>query len=102
MIKKIISTVILLVIFNIWTTNAYFYNEYYWESIEAFISSPSSDELKLIDNDINRYCEEIYLEATRRREYSEIELAICSEIFEVKRQQEVDYIMYMFRNRGIN
>ena len=102
MIKKIISTIILLLVFNIWATNAYFYNEYYWESIEAFISSPSSDELKLIDNEINRYCEEVYLEATRRREYSEIELAICFEIFEVKRQQEVDYIMYMFRNRWIN
>jgi hypothetical protein len=41
------------------------------------------------------------LEATRRRDYTEIENAICSDIFAIKRQQELDYITYMLKNREV-
>jgi hypothetical protein len=43
----------------------------------------------------------VYLIATRRRDYTDIEKLVCSDIFTIKRQEEIDYITYMFRNRGI-
>ena len=100
--KKILLFIVTFsILLGSWITNAYFYNEYYWESIKAFIYSPSKWELENIADEATRYCEQVYLEATRRREYTEIEIAICSDVFEIKRQQELDYIIYMYKNRGI-
>ena len=100
--KTLIYIISIIFICSIWTTNAYYdYNEYYWESINAFINSPSKDELVNIVDETTKYCETVYLEATRRREYTEIETAICSDLFKIKKQQELDYITYMYKNRGI-
>ena len=100
--KFILLVTFIFFLFNNITVNAlYYYSPYYWESIESFISSPSYTDLLSIKDEATLYCETVYLEATRRREYSEIENAICSDIFEIKRQQELDYITYMYRNRGI-
>ena len=100
--KYILLLLSISLFFNSISVNAlYYYSPYYWESIESFISSPSYTDLLSIKDEATSYCETVYLEATRRREYSEIENAICSDIFEIKRQQELDYITYMYRNRGI-
>ena len=90
-----------VIVFSTFNTNAYFYNEYYNQSITNFINSPDKNDLVYIKDEATRYCEQVYLEATRRRDYTEIEIAICSDIFEIKRQEELDYINYMYRNRGI-
>lgn len=82
-------------------TSAYFYNNYYSESISHFINSPSFDDLKKIENTRIRNCEKVYLEATRRREYTAAEKMVCNDIFKIKFQEELDYKTYMLRNRGI-
>jgi hypothetical protein len=94
---------IALLIFTFWFTNTYseYENEYYNESVDAFINSPSAFQLEEIKDKNTRYCEQVYLEATRRREYTEEELELCSELFSIKRQQELDYMNYVFWNRGI-
>jgi len=101
--KKIALLITFLsVLFSNVSANAlYYYSPYYWESIKAFMSSPSFNELWQMKDEATMYCESVYLEATRRRDYTEIEEAICSDIFAIKRQQELDYITYMMRNRGI-
>ena len=105
--KKFIFLIVLIYWFLLSPTvetssnSIYFYSDYYWESVESFISSPNLDDLNKISDNIQRYCEQIYLEATRRREYTKLEISICSELFTIKRQQELDYINYMYTNRGI-
>lgn len=100
--KKVICSIIFTFFaFLSLNTNAYFYSDYYPESINAFITSPNKSDLDSIENKITRHCEQVYLEATRRREYTELELKYCSDIFAIKRQQEIDYMTYMLRNRGI-
>lgn len=100
--KKIFLTLVFLIAtFSFDWLNAYFYNEYYSTSITKFINSPSKVDLENIENNRIRNCERVYLEATRRREYTEIEKKLCSDIFQIKRQEELDYMYYMFRNRGI-
>ena len=104
--KKIIwivlGIIMLVVPFSAQAFNSvYFYSDYYWESVTQYVNSPNYSDLQNISNDMLRYCEEVYLEATRRREYTVLEEAICWEVFAIKRQQELDYINYMYRNRGI-
>jgi hypothetical protein len=100
--KKVIYTIIFaLLAFTTFSANSYFYSDYHSESINAFINSPSRTDLDSIENKITRHCEQVYLEATRRREYTQLELKYCSDIFKIKRQQEIDYMTYMLRNRGI-
>lgn len=97
----IILSIYFVLLFSSYSSYAYFYSDYYYESIAAFMNSPSKDELPEIVDESTRYCEQVYLEATRRRDYTEIELAICSDLFAVKRQQEKYYITYMLYNRGV-
>ncbi len=100
--KKItLIFITILISLSYFQTNAYFYSDYYWESIKWFINSPDKVDLENIENTRIKNCERVYLEATRRREYSKVELLVCSDIFEIKRQQELDYMTYMLRNRGI-
>lgn len=73
--------------------------EYYSESIEAFKNSPSADQIYLIENDEQRYCEQVYLEAYRRRDFTPEELDVCGQLFHIKMQQELDYMFYMENNR---
>ncbi|MDD2871802.1 MAG: hypothetical protein PHS49_07480 [Candidatus Gracilibacteria bacterium] len=96
----IILSLYFTLLFSSFSSYGYFYNDYYNESISAFINSPSEDDLDEIVDESDRYCEQVYLEATRRRDYTEIEQAICGDLFEIKRQQELDYITYMLKNRG--
>ncbi len=91
----------LLLSLSFYSANAYFYSDYYWESIKWFINSPSEADLENIENTRIQNCERIYLEATRRRDYTEAELLVCSDIFKVNMQEELDYKIYMLRNRGI-
>ncbi len=101
--KKYIYTIltILILSLNINYSNAFFFNDYYYESIKWFINSPDKDDLKYIKDERTQYCEEVYLEATRRRDYTDIEVVICSDIFTIKRQQELDYKVFMLKNRWI-
>jgi len=100
--KKIILTLLFVfAIFSFSWTNAYFYNDYYAESISKFINSPSKADLEKIEDTRIRNCERIYLIATRRREYTKVEKILCSDIFQIKRQEELDYMIYMLWNRGI-
>jgi len=97
--KLLIITLIIISWIN--STNAFVLNSYYTESISRFIESPSEDDLTRIENNRLRNCEKVYLEATRRRDYTINEILICSDVFDVKRQEEIDYITYMFKNRGV-
>lgn len=90
-----------ILLFSSFSSYSYFYSDYYNESINAFINSPSEQDLDEIVDESDRYCEQVYLEATRRRDYTEIEEAICWDLFTVKRQEELDYITYMLKNRGV-
>ncbi len=47
------------------------------------------------------YCEQVYLEATRRRNYTQNELGICWDYFIQKNIQEKAYMHYMFNNREL-
>lgn len=97
----IILSIYFALLFSSFSSYWYFYNDYYKESINAFINSPSAEELYDIVDESDRYCEQVYLEATRRRDYTEIENAICWDLFAVKRQEELDYVTYMLKNRGV-
>lgn len=100
--KKIISILTFFVLsLSYYSTSAYFYSDYYWESINNFINSHSKSDLVNIEKIRIKNCEKVYLIATRRRDYTDIEKLVCSDIFTIKRQEEIDYITYMFRNRGI-
>ena len=97
--KILILSIIGFFLLGIQSTNAFFLDDYYYESIKAFVSSPDKEDIKYIKDERTQYCEEVYLEATRRRDYTEIEEVICSDIFLLKRQQELDYKIYMLKNR---
>jgi len=100
--KIILLSISILIAFSFClSTNAYFYTDYYWESIKWFINSPSLYQLKNIENTRIKNCEKVYLEATRRREYTDAEKLVCKDIFDTKFQEELDYKTYMLRNRGI-
>jgi uncharacterized membrane protein len=74
------------------STNAMNYNN----SITSFINSPSFVELDSIEDNKLRYCEEVYLEASRRREFTRMETRICKEIFISKIEAELNYKKYVF------
>ena len=76
-------------------------NDYFIENVISFIKSPDKSDLMNIKDLNERYCETVYLEATRRREYTEEELNIFWKFFEMKREQEMDYMRYIQNGRGI-
>ena len=76
-------------------------NDYVIENIIAFTKSPDKIDLKKIKNKNDKYCEQVYLEATRRREYTQKELNFCENHFAMKREQEIDYVRYMQNNRKL-
>ena len=93
-------TLILLIKTSIVDANYRFLvNNYVLENVISFIKSPNKDDLINIKDINRRFCEKVYLEATRRRNYSNIELTICWNFFEMKNEQELDYIRYMQNNR---
>lgn len=84
-----------------YSVNSYQITEYQKESIMQFINSPNIKDLINIKDEKLKYCEEVYLEANRRRSFTKSELNSCLTVFKIKRIQELLYIEYMFKNRGI-
>ena len=68
----------------------------FMENVYNFINTSDISE----NNELN-YCEKVYLEATRRREYTEFELLTCWEYFIQKNNEEKAYMQYMFNNREL-
>lgn len=71
------------------------------ESILRFENSPSYSDLEKITDEKNRFCEEIFLDAYRRRDFTEEENKICSDIFEQKIEDELNYMKAVFSARWI-
>lgn len=100
--KKILSIISLLLISFTWTyVQASYSHEYnndpvFMENVYNFINTvDSTDWVEL------SYCEEVYLEATRRRDYTEYELNTCWDYFIQKNNEEKAYMQYMFNNREL-
>ena len=66
------------------------------ESILRFENSPSYADLEKITDEKTRFCEEIFLDAHRRRDFTEEENKICSDIFEQKIEDELNYMKAVF------
>lgn len=71
------------------------------ESILRFENSPSYADLEKITDEKTRFCEEIFLDAYRRRDFTEEENKICSDIFEQKIEDELNYMKAVFLARWI-
>ena len=88
---------VLSLFFVFWITRA----SYESESIDRFINSPSYEKLQFITDERQRFCEETFLDAYRRREFSEEENLICSDIFERKIEDELNYKKQVFSERWV-
>lgn len=64
------------------------------EAIDSFINSPSFEDLDKIEDPKIRFCEETYLEAYMRREFTEKENKICGDFFVKKMEAE-----YLFKKK---
>lgn len=100
--KKIIKLLLFVTLtFSVFTTSAQ-YNEklntnpVFMEQVYSFIST---DDISTTDS-LN-YCEQVYLQATRRREYTELEVIKCWDYFIQKNNEEKAYMEYMFNNREL-
>ena len=100
---KKISIIAVIALLSIWSVfaNESIENEYYQESIQSFINSPSKDDLSDILDEDDLYCESIYLEANRRRDFTEYELNKCEVYFDLKNQDEINYKKYYQIQREI-
>lgn len=99
--KKIIIT--LFVLLNIFSTNLY--SDYdsnldldpvFMENVYNFINTSDITDWSELS-----YCEQVYLEATRRRDYTDNEIILCWEYFTMKNNEEKAYMYYMFNNREL-
>lgn len=75
--------------------------DYEKESIERFINSPSYIDLEFILDEKIRFCEEAFLDAYRRREFTEKENKICSDFFARKIEDELNYKKSVLSERWI-
>lgn len=75
--------------------------DYYTQSINSFITSPSVDELDSIEDSNLKYCEEAFLKAFMRREFTDQENNLCSDIFEQKIEDQMNYMRYVMWERGV-
>ncbi|MDD3145350.1 MAG: hypothetical protein PHV23_04535 [Candidatus Gracilibacteria bacterium] len=75
--------------------------DYTTDSINSFKNSVSASELNSIEDKKTRVCEEIFLRAFMRREFSDKENLVCSDIFEVKIEAQMNFMRYVLENRGI-
>lgn len=74
----------------------------FMEEVYNFIDSADLSDVEYISDEENiSYCEEIYLEATRRRDYTQEEENLCGELFDKKNQEEISYKKYMLNNREL-
>ena len=88
-------------IFSSFHVNAYYTDEYnkdpiFMEQVFNFINTEDVSDWVTLS-----YCEEVYLEATRRRDYTEYELNTCWDYFTKKNNEEKAYMQYMFNNREL-
>lgn len=72
---------------------------YLEDSINRFINSPSYFDLEFIEDPTIRFCEESYLDAYRKREFTDLENMICSDFFEMKIEDELNYIRHVLSER---
>lgn len=97
--KKIfISLFILLSLFTI-PVNAEYNQELnsdpvFMEDVYNFINTSDTTDWVALS-----YCEQVYLEATRRRDYTDNEIILCWNYFTKKNNEEKAYMQYMFNNR---
>ncbi len=106
--KKLIS---FLVVFHLLFTSHVTFADFdetlvndpiFMEEVYSFILSADLTDIPYISNEENlQYCAEVYLEATRRREYTSTELDTCGDYFELKHQEEIAYKTYMLNNREL-
>lgn len=75
--------------------------DYLTDSINSFKNSVSASELNSIEDKKIRVCEEIFLRAFMRREFNEKENLVCSDIFEVKIEAQMNFMRYALWNRWI-
>ena len=100
--KKIIKLFFLLTLtFFTFSTSADYNDKLtsqpiFMEHVYNFIST---DDITTSDN--LSYCEQVYLEATRRRAYTEVETNKCWKNFEQKNTEEIAYKKYMLNNREL-
>jgi hypothetical protein len=100
--KRIIKLLLFVtLIFSVFTTSAQ-YNEklatnpVFMEKVYSFILTDD-----ITTHDSLNYCEQVYLEATRRREYTHNEVINCRDYFIEKNNEEKAYMEYMFNNREL-
>ena len=69
------------------------------DSINRFKNSVSASELSSIEDKKTRVCEEIFLRAFMRREFTDKENLVCSDIFESKIEDQMNFMRYTLENR---
>jgi len=73
--------------------------DYNTDSVNSFKNSISAYELNSIEDKKTRVCEEIFLRAFMRREFTDKENLVCSDIFEVKIEAQMNFMRYVLENR---
>lgn len=94
--KKIISYIIMTVFSLPIVVSA---DEDYF--FDGFENSPNTYEMRLIRNEKTRYCEQIYLEAMRRRAFTNEEINYCKNIFIKRIKEELEYKRRVMQERSI-
>jgi len=89
--KKVLITLFILI------SSFTFVNADYSE----FINSPSWEDLVNIVDEDTRYCEETFLRAYMRRDFTESENERCRNIFAEKIEAEMNYKYWVLKERGI-
>jgi len=99
--RKIFFISVIFLLFPLSTQSFWDFDIYEQEWIDAFINSVNGDEYDAIEWNKNRYCEEVYLEANRRRDFTQEELGLWRDIFSIKNEQEINYMRQVLWERWI-
>jgi len=94
--KKIISYIIIWILTIPFSAIAA--EDYLFDSAE---SSPNAQQISKIKDPKVRYCEQVYLEAMRRRPFTRREVRICRNIFIKKIKAEIEYKRRVMKERNI-
>lgn len=95
--KKVVF--VLLIFVSFFDISNWFYDNS--ESIKRFINSPSYSELEYLKDLEIKYCEEVFLDAYRRRDFSEEENFVCRDIFSQKIEDELNYKKSVLKERWV-
>ena len=94
--------ILICALFNLWLHQSFaYFTDHELQSVDSFIDSVNVDELDSVEWDNSRYCEQVYLEANRRREFTQDELEKCRDIFSIKNEEEINYMKYVIWERWI-